>query len=295
MRLCSIAPLLVAVLLAAAGCNKNESGKDKLPPATGTGAAPLPEIPDVSQLGKGDAGAPAQAQTTGTLVARAEVSIAPRSSGTLIEVRFDEGQPVKKGDVLFRLDSRDAALAKRSAETQLRGARLALQTQETEHKRIASLVAQNAAPRQQLDQLAAAVEAARVQIAAAQDAVAIATKGIADATVRSPISGVVLEKKLSVGEYASMAPASPVLVLQDQATLELKFRLPERALATIHRGDKVRVRIPALGVTRDATISEIAPMVDTRTRTIELTAQLDNADGALRPGQMAEVELQGPS
>jgi multidrug efflux pump subunit AcrA (membrane-fusion protein) len=123
----------------------------------------------------------------------------------------------------------------------------------------------------------------------------MANKAIGDATVRSPIDGLVLEKRLQVGEYATMVPPSPVLVLQDQSTLELKFRLPERALSTIHQGDKVSIAIPALGVTRDATISEIAPMVDTRTRTIELTAVLTNTDGALRPGLMAEVKLGGPS
>jgi membrane fusion protein (multidrug efflux system) len=170
-----------------------------------------------------------------------------------------------------------------------------LRTQETEPARISTLVAQNAAPRQQLDQLEASVEAAKVQISAAENAVAMASKAIGDATVRAPIDGVVLEKRLSVGEYATMMPPTPVLVLQDQATLELKFRLPERILASIRKGDKVTVAIPALEVARDAVISEVAPMVDTRTRTIELTAVLDNADGALRPGLMAEVKLQGPS
>jgi len=81
------------------------------------------------------------------------------------------------------------------------------------------------------------------------------------------------------------------VVVQDQATLDLKFRLPEQALATVRTGDPIRVALPALATSRSATISIVAPSVDPRTRTIELTAVLDNRDGALRPGLMADVAL----
>ncbi|MGH9889620.1 MAG: efflux RND transporter periplasmic adaptor subunit, partial [bacterium] len=84
-------------------------------------------------------------------------------------------------------------------------------------------------------------------------------------------------------------PATQVLMLQDQATLDLKFRLPERSLAQVKTGDAITVALPALAMSRKATISIVAPMVDARTRTIELTAVLDNRDGALRPGLMADV------
>jgi membrane fusion protein (multidrug efflux system) len=88
-----------------------------------------------------------------------------------------------------------------------------------------------------------------------------------------------------------IAPPTQVLVLQDQATLDLKFRLPDRALASVQVGDAITVVVPALAVSRKATISIVAPSVDPRTRTVELTAVLDNRDGALRSGLMAEVEL----
>jgi membrane fusion protein (multidrug efflux system) len=92
---------------------------------------------------------------------------------------------------------------------------------------------------------------------------------------------------------ATMMPPSIVLVVQDQAQLELKFRLPERALAALKEGAVVKARFDALGVSRDATVSRINPTVDPQTRTIELVAVIDNADGALRPGLLAEVDLPG--
>ena len=293
MTLRRLSPILFAAFLALGACNKSEGGKDKLPPATGEGAKPLPEIPALATIdgGAGDQAAPGDTRTTGTLEAKDQVTVAAKGGGTIVDMKVDEGSRVKKGQVLFRTDSRDAQLMKRAGETQLRAARLALKTAETEYKRIAGLAAQNAAPRQQVDQLEAQVEGAKVQIAAAQDALAMANKAIADATVKAPIDGVVVKKLLNVGEHASTMPPSPVLVLQDQSSLELKFRLPERALASIEKGDRITVAIPSLEASRPATVALVSPSVDPRTRTVELTAVLDNADGALRPGMMAEVTL----
>lgn len=301
-RILSLSAVLLAAALAVTGCKKSEGGKAELPPASGEGAPPLPDVPDVRPAGDGagTAAGPAEAsdtRTTGTLVARQQVAVAPKGSGTIVALEVDEGSRVKKGDVLFRLDSRDAQLMKKAAETQLRGAKLQLKTAQTEYDRVAKLVAQNAAARQQLDQLDAQVEGAKVAIAAAQNSLAMAQKAIGDATVRAPIDGIVIQKLMSAGEYATMMPPSPVVVLQDQATLELKFRLPERSLIHVQPGKQgtAKVMIPALGIAREVPIKEVAPMVDPRTRTVEYTAVLDNADGALRPGLMAEVTIGGGS
>ena len=143
----------------------------------------------------------------------------------------------------------DASRAQRQvAEHTLRDyagfAAFQLKTATTERDRMAGLVAQNAAARRDLDQLEAQVESAQVAIATAQDQIALADKAIADATVRSPISGVVIEKKMSAGEYASLMPPTPVVVLQDQSSLELRFKMPERSITALGLKDRVKVTIP---------------------------------------------------
>jgi RND family efflux transporter MFP subunit len=295
-----VVTLAFALSTGAAGCkSKSKEGKP-LPPAAGSGAAPLPEIPDVKPTtGAGDgsgsgSGAGAEAAVSGTLEAREEVAVAPKASGTLIVLKVDEGSKVKKGDLLFQLDSRDAQLMKKQATNQLEGAKLQLRTAEREYDRLKGLVAQNAMPQQQLDTLEAQVDGAKLQISGAQNAIAMANKNILDSAVRSPLSGVVIKKLLSVGEYATMMPPSPVVVIQDQSSLELKFRRSEASLSSVKPGDPVTVTIPSLGETRAATVAKISPMVDPRTRTIELTAVLDNCDGGLRPGLGAQVVLAAP-
>jgi multidrug efflux pump subunit AcrA (membrane-fusion protein) len=88
-----------------------------------------------------------------------------------------------------------------------------------------------------------------------------------------------------------MMPPTIVLVVQDQSVLELRFRLPERALGEIKVGDPITAKFDAMGVTRQAKVARIQPSVDARTRTVEVIAELNNADGGLRSGLLAEVTL----
>jgi membrane fusion protein, multidrug efflux system len=284
--------LLIAVALLPAGCGKKDDGKAALPPATGSGSPPLPELPKLAT----QAAAPAPTVTsdrksTGTLLPHAEVAVVARASGVVVALTVEVGARVKKGQVMFRVDDRDATLRLAQAQTQLAAARQQLHSTEVEHRRTKSLFDQQAASPQQWDQVSAQLEAAKVGVAQAQNGVAMAAKAVTDATARAPIDGVVVSRPIALGDYVSDGPPTHVLVLQDQATLDLKFHLPERALAHIRTGAAITVSVPALGLSRKATISIVAPSVDPRTRTIELTALLDNRDGALRPGLMADVEL----
>src|SRR5262249_33577228 len=228
-----------------------------------------------------------------TLLPHAEVAVVARANGVIVALGVEVGSRVKKGQVVFRVDDSGPRLRLAQAQTQLSAAQAALHGIQVAHQRTKLLFDQQAASQQQWDQITSQVEAAKVSVAQAQNGLAMANKAVADATAHAPIDGVVVARPVSLGDYVTDGPATQVLVLQDQATLDLKFRLPERSLATVHTGDAITVSLPALGLARKATISIVAPMVDARTRTIDLTAVLDNRDGALRPGLMADVAFEG--
>jgi RND family efflux transporter MFP subunit len=287
-----VSSLFIAVAVAAAGCGKASDGKNALPPATGPGSPPLPVLPSVAKPPASPASAiSSDRKSTGTLLPRSEVAVVARASGVVVAMAVDVGSRVKKGQVLFRVDERAAALRLAQAQTQLAAAAQQLKSTEVEYNRTKLLFDQQAASPQQWDQISAQVDAAKVGVAQAQNGVAVASKVVSDATARAPIDGVVVSRAVALGDYVSDGPPTRVLVVQDQATLDLKFRLPERALASVRTGDPITVSLPALAVSRKATISIVAPSVDARTRTVELTAVLDNRDGALRPGLMADVKL----
>ena len=289
------ASIAASVALALAGCGKDSrADREGLPPATGSGAPPLPVLPALARA-EAPAATASASRSTGTLLPHAEVAVVARASGVVTELAVEVGARVRQGQVLFRVDDRGAALRLAQARTQLAAAELQLRTADTEFRRARALFDQQAVTQQRWDQVSAELEAARVGVAQAQNGVAVAGKAVADATARAPISGVVVARPVALGDYVSDSPPTRVLVVQDQATLDLKFRLPEQALATVRTGDPIRVSLPALATSRTAKVSIVAPSVDPRTRTIELTAVLDNRDGALRPGLMADVALAASS
>lgn len=277
--------------LAPAGCGKEgRADHQGLPPATGSGAPPLPVLPALARA-EAPAAAPPADRSTGTLLPHAEVAVVARASGVVSELGVEVGARVRQGQILFRIDDRGAALRLAQARTQLAAAELQQKTAEVEFRRAKALFEQQAVTQQRWDQASAELAAAQVGVAQARNGLAVADRAVVDATARAPISGVVVARAVALGDYVSDAPPTRVLVLQDQETLELKFRLPEQALATVRTGAPLRVSVPALAISRAAKVSIVAPSVDPRTRTIELTAVLDNHDGALRPGLMADVAL----
>lgn len=281
--------MLVALVLVS--CSKGED-PSALPPATGAGAPPLPVLPAIHPAAPPPAAATtSERKATGTLMPHAQVSVVARASGVITALSVDVGARVKHGQVVFRVDSRDAELRLAQAQTQLAAAEQQLRATQVEHRRTQQLFEQHAASPQQWDQISAQLDAARLGVAQARSGVAMAAKAVADATARAPIDGVVTARPVALGDYVTGMPPTQVLTLQDQATLDLEFRLPERALISVRPGDPITVSLPALGVSRKAAIAIVAPSVDARTRTVGLRAVLDNRDGALRPGLMADIEL----
>lgn len=288
--------ILSSLAVVAAGCKKPAADKEKgLPPASGAGAPPLPDLPQIKDPASAEEAskvvAPTEGHTTGTTFPRAEAQVGTNASGVIEKIFVKEGDKVRRGMVLFRQDSRDAALRVEQAQAALEAAKVNLRATETEHTRTKAMFDAKAVNGMQWDQIVAKLDGAKVQVQQAEVMLSMARKALADATVRSPLDGVVTAKLKNEGEMATMMPPTVVLVLQDQSTLELRLRLPERALSEIAVGDPVTAKFNAVGVTREAKVARIQPAVDARTRTVEVVAELPNKDGALRSGLLAEVSL----
>ena len=292
----SLLSLSLLVLLGAGGCRAKAEGKADLPPATGEGAPPLPTLPEVEApppAAAAAAAADSDTQTTGTLFPRAEAQLAPNASGTIAEIRVKEGDRVKKGEVLFRLDTGDLELRRQQAAAALESARVQQRAAKTELDRSRTLLEAKALNRAQWDQIEARHDGAVAAARQASVALSMAQKALGDATVRAPFDGVVTAKLKSVGEMATMMPPTVVVVVQDQSVLELRFRLPERLLTKVNQGVTVQAKLEALGVTRDAKVARVNPTIDVRTRSVEVVAELPNPDGKLIPGLLAQVALPG--
>jgi RND family efflux transporter MFP subunit len=279
--------------LSLGACKRTESKPELASPS----ALPAPAIPSVSSLRteEPDAGAGVAAGAalsgTGTLYPREEAQLGPKMSGVLSAVMVEEGDRVKKGQTLFKLDSSSADLSVRQAKTQLESAEVGLRAAELDYKRTKELHDRGSIAPATFDQVQARYDSAKTSVAQAKVAVSMAQKMSGDSAVRSPIAGVVSAKLKSVGETVTMMPPTIVVVVQDTSVLELRARLPERSLKTLMPGSMIKVKLPAMGIEKSVPIKRINPAIDVMTRTVEVIADIDNADGKLKPGMLAELAL----
>jgi len=281
--------LFVVITLATLACN---SGKEaKLPPAAGEGAAPRAALPEVAAKPSAHSTPQVSDKTTGTTYPKDRAAVAPEMSGVIESIAVAEGDVVKKGQLLFRLRSADLALRIKQADAQLAAARVQEAAVKTEHDRTQRLFEQNAVDKAQWDRIQAQYRSAQIGVEQAQVSLSLARQTLGDAMVRAPISGVVTAKLKSAGEAVSMMPPTTVLVIEDQSSLELRFRIPEATLSSIAVGTNVRIEFAATGTSVDRPVTRIAPSVDPATRTVEIVVDLDNADGKLRSGMLATVDL----
>ncbi len=290
-----LSALLFSMVVAAGatGCKKSESQATKLPPATGEGSPPAAKLPEIVKDAPMPTAQTGNERTTGTTYAREEAKLGPKMSGVVTKIWVKEGDVVKKGDPLFQLDARAISLGREQAAAGLRSADVNLRATQVEYDRTKALLDQNAVNRAQFDQIQARLDGAKVMVEQARVGVSQANQMLADAVVRSPMTGIVVAKLVSEGETATMMPPTVVLVVQDQSSLELRFRMPEKVLAEIKQGSRLTATFGSLGVTREAEVVRVSASVEQHTRTVEIFAVLPNKDGVLRPGMLANVEMVG--
>lgn len=279
-------------LLVAPGCKRDSSGKDEMPPAKGPGAAARPALPDTRAPEQSKTPAtPGSDRTTGTTEPIDKAEVAPSMSAIIDSIAVEEGQKVKKGQVLFRLRASDMSLRVDQARSAQKSSEVGLAAARVEYERMQRLLEKNAIEKAQFDRAKAQYDAAMAAVDQAKVGVSMARRGLGDTSVESPISGVVTHIPKNPGEMATMMPPTVVVVVEDQSKLKLRFRMPESSLANLAIGAPVQVKLEAIGEQREAKISWVAPTVDPRTRTVEYIAILDNADGKLKSGMLAVVTL----
>ncbi len=217
-----------------------------------------------------------EVEALGTLAADESVVIAPEIAGRVVFLGFKEGERVKAGQELVKLDTAilDAELKQAMADLGL-----ARDTNE----RLRSLVSRGSGTQVALDESAAklASSEARVQLAKAK---------LAQSTIVAPFNGVVGLRSVGVGDYVSVG--KPLIVLTSIDPIKIDFRVPEIYLSRLKTGQPVQMRVDAVPDRKfQGHIYAIDPVVDVNGRAIRLRANIPNADLALKPGLFARLAI----
>jgi RND family efflux transporter MFP subunit len=245
----------------------------------------------------------AQRQTIiGTLQARSRSEVAALEAGALLEISVEEGDAVKKGEVLGVLDGRrlKAQISEARAEVTVAEAFLHQKTSRVERSTIdlemkEKLHADGAVSEAELLDARSAnnvdrsvAEAAGDSLEAAKSRLELLTVRLTDLEIRAPFDGQTVKRHAELGEW--VAAGSPVVTLVSSGEIEAWLKVPERFARSV-RGSEIPVTIKATGETVTSTSLRIVPEAETATRTLEVIALLPNPDGTLLPGLSVTAKL----
>jgi membrane fusion protein (multidrug efflux system) len=212
----------------------------------------------------------------GALAANEMVEIKSETEGTVQEILFQEGQFVKKGDLLVKLDETKFAASLAQAEANLK---LAQATFERNQR----LLQDKLISQQEFDQSASAYTVSlRV--------VDWMRRQLEDALIHAPFDGVISARQISPGQVISKN--STLTWLVDLDPVKVEFNVPERFLSQLRVGQPIQINVAAFpGSKFPGKVFFIAPYVDPEEHTALVKAEVPNPERALKPGMFANLDL----
>jgi len=219
---------------------------------------------------------PLAAEALGNARANEAVEIRPQITAAIVEILFEEGQTVARGDILARLESSEPL-------ADLAAAKAALIDSESQYRRSTELFKTRVVSESQLEQLEAKRDADQAAVNAAQ-------ARLDHTVIRAPFAGQLGLRRVSLGSI--VGPSTVITTLDDTSSIKLDFNVPEVFLARLERGLAVTAHSAAWP---DLTFSGEVVAIDTRvdpvSRTVIARALLPNGDGRLRAGMFLTVTV----
>lgn len=250
----------------------------------------------------------AQVTANGTLSARTTVQVGAQVSGRVVELKADFNDPVKKGQVLAKLDESllkaqidqaqaayDLAVAnERKAAVALVDADRQLKRQQGLHDQQLIAGATVEGFEVTRDTARAALTAARAQISQARANLAQAKTNLGYATIYSPIDGVVLTRSYDVGQTVQSSFSAPTLftIAEDLSRMQIDTSVAEADVGRLSQGMKATFTVDAHpGVAFDGVVRQVrnSPTVNQGVVTYDAVIDVDNSEHLLRPGMTANV------
>jgi RND family efflux transporter MFP subunit len=254
--------------------------KEKPPPPT----PPLP-VTAVAVGTSGQGGG--ETRYAGSIDADASVSLAFRVSGVVDEItqvrgadgrtrNLQDGDPVGRGDTLARLRQDEFRDQVADADATLRQA-------QADFERASQLYENRSVSKADYDAAYARYTASRAR----QNQSALSLR---DATLVSPIDGVILKRTVEVGSLSG--PSAPAFTVADTRIVKVVFGVPDVIVDRLKPGARLTILAEALpGVTLEGRITRISPSADPNSRVFEIEAALPNPDGRLKVGMLATLRL----
>lgn len=212
---------------------------------------------------------------SGTITSKENVLLSAESNGRVVEITAKEGDRVRKGDVIMRLESD-------FIEGQLQEAKAAFKLAKTTFERRARLWK---------DSIGSEIEylSAETNFKASENRLKQVRAQYDNTFVKAPVSGTLDAINVNEGEF--VAPGAPVARVVDLSNLELETELSESYLTAVKVGDEVEVNIPALGLSQSEKVIFTSQYINPANRSFTIKVSLNNGNALIKPNLLAEINL----
>lgn len=229
---------------------------------------------------------------TGRAAAAKTVEVIPTVPGKVMNYFYDVGDNVKEGTVLFTVDSTDLNNSLRSLQANYKVAELGMNNAKTTFENNTLLFDEGIISKAEYDQVKYAYESAQAQLEAIQVQMDTVNKSISDCSVKAPLTGVVTERNIERGGTAGQTAAYKVM---DISKIKVEVGVSEQTINTVKVGDKVEVLMTSISAEPlTGTVATASPAVG-GSGTYSVTVEMDNKDGKIKAGMMAEVRFTAES
>jgi len=277
---------MAAALLLISGCGASADAQSASPQAVPVSVSPAVLRPVVDSE-----------EFSGRLEAADYVELRPRVNGTIDKVHFTDGALVRKGDLLFSIDSRPFEAEAARAQSQLTSIKARFELAQSELARAQKLLDSQAVSKQEVDQLAASQRTSQADIQGAEAALRIARLNVEYAQVRAPIAGRVSRANVTAGNVVS--EQSVLTTIAGVSKVYAYFDGSERTYLRLNEsktgGKAPKVRMALLdeqGFPHEGVVDFIDNRLNPQTGAVRMRATFDNAGGRFTPGLSARLRME---
>ena len=231
---------------------------------------------------------------TGTIQPVQEVRINPETMGKIKKIYVEEGDNVKKGQMLISFDTQLSSLQKSQAQSAVKLAQVQVETMEKEVNRLKPLVDSGAISAGEFDKVKAQFNGAMAQLNQAKTTVALSGYQLKVSRIKAPFSGIVVRKLVNEGEI--VAPGGlgvyGMITIMDLGTVVVSVGVGEKDLPYIKKGLAATVKVDAYpGETFTGTVKNMSPAADPISKAFPIEIQIPNEEMKLKSGMFAKVGI----